>query len=603
MGKKNESFACDLHLSDVPDRNARKERRDLPRQRITFFKSLQKTRAFYRATTLQGRIKVVFMSRQTKYIFITGGVASSLGKGIAAASVGALMEDRGLAITLLKMDPYINVDPGTMSPTQHGEVFVTQDGAETDLDLGHYERFTSAVMSKNNNFTSGQIYESVIDKERRGEYLGRTVQVIPHVTNEIKARIRKAAVDCDVAICEVGGTVGDIEGLPFLEAIRQFRFDVGRDNVLYLHLTLVPFLKTAGELKTKPTQHSVKELRSIGIQPDLLLCRSEQAIPQDIKDKIALFCNIAPDEVISVEDVDTIYAVPLLLLDQGLDQKIADKLNIWSRPAKLKIWDQVVDNLREPQHHLTIGIVGKYVELTESYKSLNEALIHGGVAHNSKVKRLYVDAEDIIQGKFDKFDELDGILVPGGFGERGSEGKIRAVEIARTKGIPFLGICLGMQMAVVEYARNVCNMTNAHSVEMSPNTAYPVIDWMEGQKDIERMGATMRLGSYPCKLKPDSIAATLYNAEEVDERHRHRYEVNNKFRERLEADGLVLSGLSPDESLVEMIELPEEQHPFFVGCQFHPEFCSRPFAPHPLFAGFIEAALKQQLQRKDKTLS
>lgn len=539
------------------------------------------------------------MSRQTKYIFITGGVVSSLGKGIAAASVGALMEDRGLAITLLKMDPYINVDPGTMSPIQHGEVFVTEDGAETDLDLGHYERFTSAVMYRANNFTSGQIYEHVIDKERKGEYLGRTVQVIPHVTDEIKARIRHAAKDVDVAICEVGGTVGDIESLPFLEALRQFQFDVGKENVLYIHLTLVPYLKMAGELKTKPTQHSVKELRSIGIQPDILMCRCEHELPQDIRKKIGLFCNISKEEVISVEDVDTIYAVPTLLRDQGVDQLIADKLNIWSRPARMEIWDGVIEKIRHPQHEVRIGIVGKYVELTESYKSLNEALIHGGVANNCRVKRLYLDAEELEAGTLStSLDELDAILVPGGFGERGSEGKIKAVTLARENQIPFLGICLGMQMAVVEYARNVCQLEDAHSVEMKSDTKAPVIDWMEGQKDIEQMGATMRLGSYPCKLKPETTAASLYDTLQVNERHRHRYEVNNRFREPLEASGLVLSGLSPDHSLVEMIELPEAEHPFFVGCQFHPEFRSRPFQPHPLFDGFIRAALAHNQQQK-----
>lgn len=543
------------------------------------------------------------MGRHTKYIFITGGVVSSLGKGIAAASVGALLEDRGLEITLLKMDPYINVDPGTMSPTQHGEVFVTEDGAETDLDLGHYERFTSAVMHKANNFTSGQIYERVLDKERRGEYLGRTVQVIPHVTNEIKGRIRKAAERCDIAICEVGGTVGDIEGLPFLEAIRQFQFDVGKENVLYIHLTLVPYLKTAGELKTKPTQHSVKELRSIGIQPDVLLCRSEHALPSEIKNKIGLFCNLEPNEVIALPDVDTIYAVPTLLRDQGLDEKMANKLNIWSRPAKMEIWDRIVEKIRKPKYSVKIGIVGKYVELTESYKSLNEALIHAGITNNSKVERIFIDAEEIennVGQTLKQFEGLDGVLVPGGFGERGTEGKIKAVELARVHKIPFLGICLGMQMAVVEYARNVCGLTDAHSVEMSEMTPHPVISWMEGQKDIERMGATMRLGSYPCKLKSKSVAASLYNSRQVNERHRHRYEVNNAYREQLETGGLVFSGLSPDQSLVEVLELPSSEHPFFIGCQFHPEFCSRPFAPHPLFAGFIKAALKHLKTRKAK---
>ena len=541
------------------------------------------------------------MQRQTKYIFVTGGVVSSLGKGITAASVGALMESRGLEITLLKMDPYINVDPGTMSPFQHGEVFVTEDGAETDLDLGHYERYTSATMTRRNNFTSGKVYESVINREREGKYLGRTVQVIPHVTDEIKARIRQAAEGYDLAICEVGGTVGDIEGLPFLEAIRQFRFDVGKENVLYLHVTLVPYIHVAGELKTKPTQHSVKELRSIGIQPDLLLCRSDRDIAEDVKAKIALFCNLAPEEVISVKDVDSIYTVPLLLRDQGLDHKIAQKLGIWSRAAKMRQWEEVVEKIRQPRHHVRIGIVGKYVDLTESYKSLSEALIHAGVANDCRVERVYLDAEQFERERLSQ-EFLDGILVPGGFGERGTEGKIRAVQAARESKTPFFGICLGMQMAVAEYARHKCGMEKANSTEFDAKTPYPVVDLMETQREVRLMGATMRLGAYDCRLKEGSLAHQLYQRLEIKERHRHRYEINNRYREELERGGLIFSGIWPEGSLVEMIELPAEEHPFFVACQFHPEFLSRPLRPHPLFAGFIAASLAHKQRRQAQTL-
>lgn len=537
------------------------------------------------------------MQQQTKYIFITGGVVSSLGKGITAASVGALMESRGLKITLLKMDPYLNVDPGTMSPFQHGEVFVTEDGAETDLDLGHYERFTSALLARQNNFTSGQIYEAVLNKERQGAYLGRTVQVIPHVTNEIKSRIRALAADYDLVLCEVGGTVGDIEGLPFLEAIRQLRFDVGKENVLYLHVTLVPFLDVAGELKTKPTQHSVKEFRSIGIQPDLILCRSDRDLPDEIKAKIALFSNLDSREVISVKDVDSIYEIPLMLRREGLDQQIAEKMNIWSRSSQMKVWEDIVQKIKQPTHRVRIGIVGKYVDLTESYKSLSEALIHGGIANDCSVERVYLDAEDFEQGKLPHPGELDGILVPGGFGERGTEGKITAVQTAREQKLPFFGICLGMQMAIVDYARNVCGLKDANSVEFNPDTPHPVVDLMAEQRNVTQMGATMRLGAYPCALEADSLAAELYQSEEVSERHRHRYEVNNQYRAQLAEGGLRFSGLSPDQSLVEMIELDREAHPFFVGCQFHPEFLSRPFRPHPLFAGFIRAALQHRQSR------
>ncbi|MBK03791.1 MAG: CTP synthetase [Deltaproteobacteria bacterium] len=531
------------------------------------------------------------MSRQTKYIFITGGVVSSLGKGITAASVGALLESRGLNITLLKMDPYLNVDPGTMSPYQHGEVFVTEDGAETDLDLGHYERYTSAKMGKQNNFTSGQIYESVLNRERQGGYLGRTVQVIPHVTDEIKGRIKSLAEGYDVVICEVGGTVGDIESLPFLEAIRQFRFDVGKDNAIYLHVTLVPYIDVAGELKTKPTQHSVKELRSIGIQPDFVLCRSDRDLPTEIKAKLALFCNVAQEEVISVPDADTIYAVPVTLRDEGLDRQIADRLNIWSRAPQTSVWDRVVSKIRDPKYTVKIGIIGKYVELTESYKSLSEALIHAGVDNDCRVERIYLDSEKL-EHDDEKLKELDGILVPGGFGQRGTEGKIRAIRFARENKVPFFGICLGMQMAVVEFARNVSKLKGANSIEFDAETPYPVVDLMEEQKDVTQMGATMRLGSYPCSLKEDSLAAEIYGgSKEISERHRHRFEVNNSYREPLGESGLIFSGVSPDGQLVEMVELAREDHPYFVGCQFHPEFCSRPFEPHPLFAHFIKASL------------
>jgi len=538
--------------------------------------------------------------RQSKYVFITGGVVSSLGKGITAASAGALMESRGLKINLLKMDPYINVDPGTMSPFQHGEVFVTDDGAETDLDLGHYERFTSVSLSKSNNFTSGQVYEQVINNERQGKYLGGTVQVIPHVTNEIKGRIRALAENHDLVICEVGGTVGDIESLPFLEAIRQFRYEVGPENVIYLHVTLVPYLAVAGELKTKPTQHSVKELRSIGIQPDLILCRSDRPIPSEIKKKIALFCNVAKDEVISMPDADSIYKIPLMLQEEGLDDKMADKLNIWSRAARLERWENVLKVVQEPNHKVRIGIIGKYVDLTESYKSLNEALSHAGIANDAKVECIYLDAEKVESGELNSFDDLDGILVPGGFGERGSEGKITSIRMAREQKIPFFGICLGMQMAVVEFARNICSMSDANSTEFNKNSAHPVVHLMAEQHEVTQMGATMRLGAYPCALKEGSLAAELYKGKEVSERHRHRYEINNSFRDQLSEGGLIFSGLSPDRELVEMIELPTEKHPFFVGCQFHPEFRSRLFQPHPIFEGFIRASLAYQ---KDQSAS
>ncbi len=532
---------------------------------------------------------------KTKFLFVTGGVVSSLGKGLAAASIGALMEARGLKVSMQKMDPYINVDPGTMSPFQHGEVFVTDDGAETDLDLGHYERFTSALLSKKSNFTTGQIYDSVIRKERRGDYLGGTVQVIPHITNEIKQKILDNAKGVDIAIVEVGGTVGDIESLPFLEAIRQFRSDRGRDNVLYIHLTLVPYITTAGELKTKPTQHSVKELRQIGIQPDLLLCRCDREIPHDMKGKIALFCNVSEDAVITARDVPSIYDVPLALHEQGLDERIIDYLNIWTKAPDLAPWMRISKRVNDPQKKIRIAIVGKYVDLTESYKSLAEALTHGGIANNSLVELEYIDSEAIERlGVNGTFDQIDGILVPGGFGERGSEGKIAAIQYARENKLPFFGICLGMQMAVVEYARNVCGIEEAHSREFNDTTKSPLIDLMESQKQVDNKGGTMRLGAYPCKLQEGTLARRIYGQQDIEERHRHRYEFNNEFRKQLLDSDLVISGVYPEADLVEIVELVD--HPWFLGCQFHPEFRSRPLDPHPLFESFVGACIKQREQ-------
>ena len=534
--------------------------------------------------------------KQTKFIFVTGGVVSGLGKGVASASIGALLENRGLKITIMKMDPYINVDPGTMSPYQHGEVFVTDDGAETDLDLGHYERFTSATMGKVNNCTTGQVYETVIAKERRGEYLGKTVQAIPHLTDEIKSRMHKAAEGMDAIIVEVGGTIGDIEGLTFIEAIRQMRRDVGRGHTVYMHLTLVPYIGVVGEMKTKPTQHSVKALREMGIQPDIILCRCEKPMDQDIKDKIALFCSTDPDTVFDCPDVETIYAVPLMLHEQGLDDKLAEKLNIWSRAPALDRWRKIVDKLRKTTTVARIGVVGKYVHLIDSYKSLHEALLHGGLANGGAVELVYVDAEKLTPDDPGPLPDVDGILIPGGFGKRGTEGKILAVKWARENGIPFFGICLGMQMMVAEFARNVANLERANSTEFDPKTRHPVIDLMESQRGVEAKGATMRLGAYPCKLVPGSRAAQAYEKEEISERHRHRYEVNNDYRERLGEAGLVFSGTSPDGELVEMCEIHD--HPWFVGCQFHPEFKSKPFRPHPLFDAFIAAAVKYTKDRK-----
>jgi CTP synthase len=529
-------------------------------------------------------------TKKTKYVFVTGGVVSSLGKGLAAASLGALLENRGLAVTHLKLDPYINVDPGTMSPFQHGEVYVTDDGAETDLDLGHYERFTSAKMTRKNNYTTGRIYHSVIQKERRGEYLGKTVQVIPHITDEIKAVIREAADGADIVIVEVGGTVGDIESLPFLEAIRQMKYDVGAENVVYVHLTLLPYIATAGELKTKPTQHSVKELREIGIQPDILLCRSDREIAREMKDKIALFCNVDPSAVFTALDVESIYEVPLRLHQEGLDDKLAELMNIWSRAPRLERWEQVVEKVKHPRHgEVLVGVVGKYVELVESYKSLNEALVHGGIACDARVRLVFIDSQKLEAGDSCGLPDVDAILVPGGFGVRGTEGKIMAVRHAREKKVPFFGICLGLQMAVIEYARDVLGLERANSLEFDEATPHPVVTIMEAQRSVADKGGTMRLGSYPCRLKEGTKARELYGQDLIHERHRHRYEFNNAYRAQFEAAGMVFSGLNVELGLVEMIELPD--HPHFLGCQFHPEFKSKPFRPHPLFAGFIRAAL------------
>ncbi|WP_373046588.1 CTP synthase [Vulgatibacter sp.] len=530
--------------------------------------------------------------RSNKFIFVTGGVVSSLGKGLTAASIGALLENRGMKVTFIKLDPYINVDPGTMSPFQHGEVFVTDDGAETDLDLGHYERFTSAHMTKANNYTTGRIYNAVIQKERRGEYLGKTVQVIPHITDEIKGVVREAAEGNDVTLVEVGGTVGDIESLPFLEAIRQMRYDVGAENCLYLHLTYVPYIAAAGEVKTKPTQHSVMKLREIGIQADVLVCRSEKPLAKELKDKIALFCSVDPGSVFSAQDVSTIYELPLALHKEGLDDKIAELLNIWSRAPQLDNWEQVFERITRPSRgEVRIGVVGKYVELAESYKSLNEALTHGGVANDVKVKLEFVDSTEIEQSGAEKnLAGLDAILVPGGFGIRGTEGKIAAVRYARENKVPFFGICLGLQMAVTEFGRNVLGLEGANSLEFDEKAKHPVITLMEAQKTVREKGGTMRLGGYECALKEGTLARKLYGQETVLERHRHRFEFNNAYREQYEAGGMVFSGLNPELNLVEMIELPD--HPHFIGCQAHPEFKSKPTEPHPLFSGFVRAALE-----------
>ncbi len=536
------------------------------------------------------------MSRKpTKYVFVTGGVVSSIGKGLASASVGALLEARGLRVTHLKLDPYINVDPGTMSPYQHGEVFVTDDGAETDLDLGHYERFTSARLTRNNNFTTGRVYEAVISKERRGEYLGATVQVIPHITDEIKSRVQNATEGADVAIIEIGGTVGDIESLPFLEAIRQMKVEAGPQNAVSLHVTLVPYIATAGELKTKPTQHSVKEMLGIGIQPDILICRTQQPLSQGTKEKIALFSNVPVEAVISAIDVSCIYEVPLYFHKEGIDDLLADRLNIWSRQPDLSAWQRIVDRFKKPARGTTkIGIVGKYVHLKDAYKSLHEALVHGALQNEAMVELEYIDSEQVEKsGPESLLAHLDAVLVPGGFGDRGSEGKIAAVAYARENKIPFFGICLGLHMAVVEFARHMAGLEKANSTEFDQDTPEPVIDLLPDQRGVKNKGGTMRLGAYPCILQAGTRAADAYGTTEISERHRHRYEVNNDFRDRLAQSGLVMSGTSPDKRLVEMIELdPHVGHPYFVACQFHPEFKSRPTAPHPLFSRFVRAALE-----------
>jgi CTP synthase len=527
-----------------------------------------------------------------KYIFVTGGVVSSLGKGLAAASIGSLLEARGFRVTLQKMDPYINVDAGTMSPYQHGEVFVTDDGGETDLDLGHYERFTSVRVTRDHNVTAGKIYHSVIEKERRGDYLGRTVQVIPHITDEIKAAIRSVGGDVDVVIVEIGGTVGDIESLPFLEAIRQLKKDVGRENVIYVHLTLVPFIQAAHELKTKATQHSVKELRAIGIQPDILLCRTDRYLPPGIKSKIALFCDVEEEAVITAKDVDTIYEVPLVFHREGLDQIIVKLLGLPPRTADLARWEHVVKRVKSPRRTARIAIVGKYVELKDSYKSLAEALTHGGIANDARVDLRWIDAEQIARDGADAhFADVDAVLVPGGFGDRGIEGKIEAIRYARERHVPFLGICLGMQCAVIEFARHVCQLDGANSAEFDAASPHPVIDLLPEQRAVGAKGGTMRLGLYPVVLAEGSLASRLYGQAIVTERHRHRYEVNNDYVKVLEKNGLRISGVWAEKQVVEMIELPE--HPYFIAGQFHPEFRSRPWEPHPLFAGFVEAALER----------
>ena len=542
---------------------------------------------------------------KTKIIFITGGVLSSLGKGVAAAAIGALLESRGLRITFQKLDPYINVDPGTMNPFQHGEVYVTEDGAETDLDLGHYERYTSVTLGQEHNFTSGRIYHNVITKERRGDYLGGTVQVIPHITDEIKQSIMAIAPSADVAIIEIGGTVGDIESLPFMEAIRQLKGDLGKENVCYIHLTLVPFIKSAGEVKTKPTQHSVKELRSIGIQPDILLCRTEKVLSPEIKAKIALFCNVEPEAVITAQDVDNIYEIPLLFHQEGLDDRLVETLNIWTRAPRLEVWEKLGARIKNPKDRVEIGIVGKYVDLRESYKSLHEALVHGGLANEVQVALTYIDSERVErEGPEGLLGHLHGILVPGGFGVRGVEGKILAIRYAREQQVPYFGICFGMQLAVIEFARHVAGIAGATSEEFLPEAEHPVIylmrEWYDYRTDaiIRRdqaadKGGTMRLGSYPCVLTAGSLAGVAYGEANIMERHRHRYEFNNHYREQLKNAGLGISGTSPNGELVEIIEIHD--HPWFLGCQFHPEFKSRPLKPHPLFRDYIRACLEYKL--------
>lgn len=532
----------------------------------------------------------------SKFIFVTGGVVSSLGKGLASASIGHLMESRGLKITFLKLDPYINVDPGTMNPYQHGEVYVTDDGAETDLDLGHYERFTSLTLTRENNCTTGRIYDSVIKKERRGDYLGGTVQVVPHITDEIKKTILNVAHGMDVVIVEIGGTVGDIESLPFLEAIRQMPYDVGRENVLYIHLTLVPYIETAAELKTKPTQHSVNKLREIGIQPNILLCRTDRYLPPSVKDKIAMFCNVDKGAVVTAKDVATIYEVPIVLRKEGLDELIVRSLRLEAGPPNLREWDAMVQKIRRPTHEVTIAMVGKYVGSRESYKSLSEALVHGGIANDTGVKIHWIESEELERlGPEQLLSDADGILIPGGFGIRGIEGKVETIRYARTKDTPFLGLCLGMQCAVIEFARHVANLEKANSVEFDQETPHPVIDLLPEQRTVTDKGGSMRLGAYPCAILKGTLAHEIYQSDTISERHRHRYEFNNDYREQLAAKGLVISGQSPDGRLVEIIEL--RNHSWFLGTQFHPEFHSRPHRPHPVFTAFVGAALRKKFGR------
>ena len=534
-----------------------------------------------------------------KYIFVTGGVVSSLGKGLAAASIGCLLESRGLKVNLMKFDPYLNVDPGTMSPFQHGEVFVTDDGAETDLDLGHYERFTHAKLSRDNNWTTGRIYEQIIAKERRGDYLGKTVQVIPHVTNEIKAAMKKVAQDVDVAIVEIGGTVGDIESLPFMEAIRQMRQELGRKNTLFMHVTLVPFIAAAQELKTKPTQHSVKELLSIGIQPDILLCRTDRFLSKDIKSKIALFCNVEEEAVITAKDVASIYEVPLVFSREGVDTLVLRYLHLEPKDRDLKDWEEIVHRVYNPKAEVTIGIVGKYVEYEDSYKSLKEALVHGALAHNLKLQVNWIEAEGLEAGERvceEQLGDYDGLLVPGGFGKRGIEGMVNAIRYARENKVPYFGICLGMQTMVIEYARNVCGLADANSSEFDPATPHRVIYKLRELTGVEELGGTMRLGAWTCKIEPGTLAHRIYGQDEISERHRHRYEFNREYEETLTAAGLRISGSTPDGTYVEMIELPD--HPHFIGCQFHPEFKSKPLEPHPLFKAFVGAAYERGIERR-----
>ncbi|MDQ6887982.1 MAG: CTP synthase [Gemmatimonadota bacterium] len=539
------------------------------------------------------------LSQTTKYIFVTGGVVSSLGKGIAAASLGRLLVERGLRVSMMKFDPYINVDPGTMSPFQHGEVYVTDDGAETDLDLGHYERFIDRSLSQANNVTTGRIYLNVITKERRGEYLGSTVQVIPHITDEIKAAMKRIGPDNDVVIVEIGGTVGDIESQPFLEAIRQFRHEIGRDNALFIHLTLVPFISAAGEVKTKPTQHSVRDLMELGIQPDILICRTQRPLSEDVKRKIALFCNVEFGSVIESRDVPTIYEIPLAFHEQGLDARVSQRLGLLGESPDLSSWRRMVQRVTSPRGRVRIAVVGKYTELADAYKSVAEALIHGGIANDVGVDIAWVSSDGFTSQRqaTDILSGHDGLLVPGGFGVRGVDGMVEAIRCARESGLPFFGICLGMQTAVIEFARNRCGLDDSHSSEFAPECTDAVISLMESQQHVTDMGGTMRLGAYPCRLRPGSLAAEMYGLPDISERHRHRYEFANAYRDLFTANGMRFSGLSPDGSLVEIIELPE--HPWFVGCQFHPELKSRPTRPHPLFAGFIAAASRAQSRRGD----